>query len=454
MVIWLFIKPYDHQVMKRPEFDSIKTYAEFKKYKWTWNDLVSICKEHGLKYQGTEEKLLKVIEAYFNGVKIPPKRNWYSHVVLNCYVNDNGMTLIFDFVALLVSAVLLATGIINMIMGKDELTYVLPLVFGAPVFVLALVWSYCGRDIDVIKSYFPACGDKSFTRAQVDEQANSKEAKLLDYGDIILAPDMLIGVSAGVTAVAYEDISSLQVKQTWHTERIGPRYSTRYREYYTYKIIVRTNKGKSVAISRSETDACYAVKAVHEHCLTHNPDVKLLGMKKSSLAPDKSSKQVVSGKGVRSSVDKAVSDQFLTSVTVPKDMKKKLIWHHLKTALIIIPVALVVGAGAAFLLNMFLGRVHNTRIFSPLIPALFFPVYAVYNLISTLITIVKDDVEFYSGEIAGKYDMDYDVKGVNGYRFGYLKSLKPDTEPKEGDKVIIARFKEDFSLIKSFPHMI
>ena len=31
--------------MKRPEFDSIKTYAEFKKYKWTWNDLVSICKE-------------------------------------------------------------------------------------------------------------------------------------------------------------------------------------------------------------------------------------------------------------------------------------------------------------------------------------------------------------------------------------------------------------------------
>ena len=299
----------------------------------------------------------------------------------------------------------------------------------------------------MIKSYFPACGDKRFTRAQVDEQANSKEAKLLDYGDIILAPDMLIGVSAGVTAVAYEDIASLQVKQTWHTERIGPRYSTRYREYYTYKIIVRTNKGKSVAISRSETDACYAVKAVHEHCLTHNPDVKLLGMKKSSLAPDKSSKQVVSGKGVRSSVNKAVSDQFLTSVTVPKDMKKKLIWHHLKTALIIIPVALVVGAGAAFLLNLFLGRVHNTRIFSPLIPALFFPVYAVYNLISTLITIVKDDVEFYSGEIAGIYDSDYVVKGVNGYRFGYLKSLKPDTESKEGDKVIIARFKEDFSLI-------
>lgn len=447
MVIWLFIKPYDHQVMKRPEFDSIKTYAEFKKYKWTWNDLVSICKDHGLKYQGTEEKLLKVIEAYFNGVKIPPKRNWYSNVVLNSFVNDNGVTLIFDFVALLVSTVLLVIGIINMIMGKDELTYVPSLVFGTPILVLALVWSYFGRDIDVIKSYFPQCGDKRFTRAQVDEQANSKDAKLMDYGGIILAPDMLIGTSAGVTAVSYEDIKSLQVKQTWHTERIGPRYSNRYREYYTYKIIVRTNKGKSVAISRSETDACCAVKAVHEHCLTHNPDVKLLGMKKSSLAPDKSSNQVVSGKGVRQSVDKAVSEQFLTSITVSEDIKRKFIWHHVKTALIIIPVALFVGAAAAFLLNMFLGRVHNFRITSSLITALLFPIYGVYNLISTLITIGKNDVEFYSGEIAGKYDTDYVVKGVNGYRFGYLKSLKPDTESKEGDKVIIARFKEDFSLI-------
>ena len=34
-------------------------------------------------------------------------------------------------------------------------------------------------------------------------------------------------------------------------------------------------------------------------------------------------------------------------------------------------------------------------------------------------------------------DMEYVVKGVNGYRFGYLKSLKPDTEPKEGDNKVV-----------------
>lgn len=43
--------------------------------------------------------------------------------------------------------------------------------------------------------------------------------------------------------------------------------------------------------------------------------------------------------------------------------------------------------------------------------------------------------------------MGYTVKGVNIYRFGYIKKIQPDTEPKEGDGVIISRFKEDFTLI-------
>ena len=433
--------------MRRPEFDSIKTYEEFKKYKWSHSDLVKICKERGLKYQATEKKLHKVIEAYFNGVKIPPRRNWYSNVVLNCAVNDNGITLVFDLVAFLVSMVLIVIAVINKISGKDDITYVPCLVFGAPILVLALVWSHYDRDLDVIKSFFPQCGDKRFTRSQVDEQANSKDAVLLDYGNIILAPDMLIGTSAGVTAVAYEDIASLQEKQTWHTERIGSRYSTNYREYYTYKIIVRTNKGKTIAVSRSTKFASYAIEKVYEHCLKHNPQVKLLDMKKSSMAPDKSSKQVVSGKGVRSSVDRAVREQFLTRTTVSEYTKKKFIWHHLKTSLILIPVSLVVAAGAAGLLYVFLGKLHNFRPMGVLIGALFYPIYAVYDFILTLAAIRKDDVEFYMGEHYGKYDMSYGIKGVNGYRFGYLLKLKPDTEPLEGDKVILARFRDDFSLI-------
>lgn len=58
----------------RPEFDEIKDYAEFTRYYWYRDELISICKEHGLKSSGGKLELNKVIEAYFSGVKIPPEK--------------------------------------------------------------------------------------------------------------------------------------------------------------------------------------------------------------------------------------------------------------------------------------------------------------------------------------------------------------------------------------------
>ena len=58
--------------MTRPEFDSIKTYEEFIKYYWYRDELISICKERGLKSDGSKIELNRVIESYFNGVKIAP----------------------------------------------------------------------------------------------------------------------------------------------------------------------------------------------------------------------------------------------------------------------------------------------------------------------------------------------------------------------------------------------
>ena len=60
--------------MQRPEFDSIKDYAEFSKYYWYRDELIKICKAHGLKSDGTKIELNKVIEAYFSGEKILPKK--------------------------------------------------------------------------------------------------------------------------------------------------------------------------------------------------------------------------------------------------------------------------------------------------------------------------------------------------------------------------------------------
>ena len=35
--------------MQRPEFDNITSYEEFSKYYWYREELIKICKEHGLK---------------------------------------------------------------------------------------------------------------------------------------------------------------------------------------------------------------------------------------------------------------------------------------------------------------------------------------------------------------------------------------------------------------------
>ena len=433
--------------MKRPDFDSIKTYDEFKKYRWNRNELIEICKAHGLLFVGTEKKLNKVIESYFNGVRIPPRRTWYTNAVLSSFVNENGLSMFLDLGITAVLLIFLAIGIINYIRCPDDAYYVLFIAFSVPVLIFEIIGFQVDRDLEVIRSYGPVCGDKRFSREQVDEQANSEKTERLRYENILLAPDMLIGVSAGVAAIAYEDISSLQVKQTWHNERIGPRGSRRYRVYYTYKIIVRTNKGKKVAISDSREDAETAVKTVYEHCLKHNPQVELLEMKKSSMAPDDSIKQVTEGSGVKHSVDRAVQEQYLIRITPDEELKKRFIRFHRRSALILIPESLIVSAIAAVILFFSVSHLHRLLWVFPLFVALLFPFYAVYDLFKTLRSIRNDDIEFYSGEIVDKNKNGFFIRGVDCYRFGYIKKMEPENEPGNGDRVILARFRDGYSLI-------
>ena len=54
--------------MDRPNFDEIKGFAEFSKYYWYRDELIKICKAHGLKAPSGKIELYKVIEAYFSGV--------------------------------------------------------------------------------------------------------------------------------------------------------------------------------------------------------------------------------------------------------------------------------------------------------------------------------------------------------------------------------------------------
>ncbi len=61
-------------MMNRPEFDDIKNYDEFSKYYWYRDELIKICRAHGLKAPSGKIELNKVIEAYFSGEKILPDK--------------------------------------------------------------------------------------------------------------------------------------------------------------------------------------------------------------------------------------------------------------------------------------------------------------------------------------------------------------------------------------------
>lgn len=58
----------------RPEFDNIKDYEEFSRYYWYRDELIQICKAHGLKADGSKIELNKVVKAYFSGEKILPEK--------------------------------------------------------------------------------------------------------------------------------------------------------------------------------------------------------------------------------------------------------------------------------------------------------------------------------------------------------------------------------------------
>ena len=70
--------------MQRPEFDTIKDFEEFSKYYWYREELIKICKAHGLKADGGKIELNKVIEAYFNGdIILPEKKNYHLTNTVN-----------------------------------------------------------------------------------------------------------------------------------------------------------------------------------------------------------------------------------------------------------------------------------------------------------------------------------------------------------------------------------
>lgn len=52
---------------KRPDFETLASYEEFKKYYWYRKELSGICRKLGIEYRGTKQELNHHIEEYFCG---------------------------------------------------------------------------------------------------------------------------------------------------------------------------------------------------------------------------------------------------------------------------------------------------------------------------------------------------------------------------------------------------
>ena len=60
--------------MQKPEFDSIRSFEEFSRYYWYRDELIKICREHGLKSDGSKIELNNIIRSYFDGDMIMPAK--------------------------------------------------------------------------------------------------------------------------------------------------------------------------------------------------------------------------------------------------------------------------------------------------------------------------------------------------------------------------------------------
>ena len=52
---------------KRPDFETLASYEEFKKYYWYRKELSGICRKLGIEYKGTKQELNHHIAEYFCG---------------------------------------------------------------------------------------------------------------------------------------------------------------------------------------------------------------------------------------------------------------------------------------------------------------------------------------------------------------------------------------------------
>lgn len=145
-------------------------------------------------------------------------------------------------------------------------------------------------------------------------------------------------------------------------------------------------------------------------------------------------------------------DLSIVQSYTPSDAKvQEYTSRKVKSALSLLLGSIVLLAVAITVILLFIHVFHiivySVKIILALLLILCLPLYAVYNIISTMKNIGKKNYSFYTGTILGKNDKGYIVNGIATSGLSFLDKSDSDAEKAPGAPVIIAVMKDDFDLM-------
>lgn len=148
---------------------------------------------------------------------------------------------------------------------------------------------------------------------------------------------------------------------------------------------------------------------------------------------------------VKFSINKAVADQALIPAAVSEDLEQNFIKKAKSASVKLIPVSFIVSAIVIVILFLLVYFLRLIAISTIALLCIIFPIYAIYDAFATSKAIKNHDYDFFYGEVIGKTDSgNYQIKGLEEHKIAVLFGKK---EYNAGERVIVARIKDDLNLI-------
>lgn len=163
-------------------------------------------------------------------------------------------------------------------------------------------------------------------------------------------------------------------------------------------------------------------------------------------------KESIMDNDIKTQIQNAVSQGLLQPVTLSEEKIKAFCAKQRSSAIKLFLGSIVLILAVALLAFLFISVFHvivySIKIILGLLLVLLFPIFAIYNIFSTIGTISKKNYDFYEGEVFGMTEKGYKIRGLESADINFLFPRKDKPNLTPGEKAIVARFKEELSLLE------